>query len=77
MEVLAGVSAGQIAKEISPGLFQNALAAKVNDRLVDLSTIISENARLEILTYNSPESQEILLHSTSHVMAQAVKQLYL
>ncbi|HNZ37088.1 MAG TPA: threonine--tRNA ligase [Candidatus Marinimicrobia bacterium] len=76
MEVSAGVSAGQIAKEISPGLFQNALAAKVNDRLVDLSTIISEDARLEILTYNSPESQEILLHSTSHVMAQAVKQLY-
>ncbi|MDD5062313.1 MAG: threonine--tRNA ligase [Candidatus Marinimicrobia bacterium] len=76
MEVSSGVSLGQIAKEISPGLFQNALAAKVNDRLVDLAAILTEDSHLEILTYNSPESHDILLHSTSHVMAQAVKQLY-
>ena len=76
MPANVGISVGQIAKEIGPGLFQNALAAKVNDKLVDLSTLISEDSRLEILTYNSPEAADILLHSTSHIMAQAVKQLY-
>jgi len=76
LEADAGVSVGQIANQISSGLFQNALAAKVNDKLVDLSSVITEDSRLEILTYNSPEAAEILLHSTSHIMAQAVKQLY-
>ncbi len=71
-----GASAGDVAKLISEGLSNHALAAKVNGKIVDLSATITEDSTVEILTYNSPESREILLHSTSHVMAQAVKQLY-
>ncbi|MCK4297555.1 MAG: threonine--tRNA ligase, partial [Candidatus Marinimicrobia bacterium] len=60
----------------SEGLSNRAIAAKVNGQIVDLSAPITEDSAVEILTYNSPESREILLHSTSHLMAQAVKQLY-
>ncbi len=76
LPVDSGTTAADIARSISEGLFQNSLAAKVNDRLVDLTFPLTENASLEIVTYKSPEAHEILLHSTSHVMAQAVKQLY-
>ncbi|MBL7135699.1 MAG: threonine--tRNA ligase [Candidatus Marinimicrobia bacterium] len=76
LELEQGASAGDVAKLISEGLSNRALAAKVNGQIVDLSAPITEDSVVEILTYNSPESREILLHSTSHVMAQAVKQLY-
>ncbi|RKY52323.1 MAG: threonine--tRNA ligase, partial [Candidatus Neomarinimicrobiota bacterium] len=76
LELRQGASAGDVAKLISEGLSNHALAAKVNGQIVDLSAPIAEDSTVEILTYNSPESREILLHSTSHVMAQAVKQLY-
>lgn len=76
LELEQGASAGDVAKLISEGLSNRALAAKVNGQIVDLSAPITEDSAVEILTYNSPESREILLHSTSHVMAQAVKQLY-
>ena len=76
LELEQGASAGVVAKLISEGLSNRALAAKVNGQIVDLSAPITEDSAVEILTYNSPESREILLHSTSHVMAQAVKQLY-
>lgn len=76
LELEQGASADDVAKLISEGLSNRALAAKVNGQIVDLSAPITEDSAVEILTYNSPESREILLHSTSHVMAQAVKQLY-
>lgn len=76
MEAAIGVTAGDVARSLSEGLFQNAIVAKFNGKLVDLSYPIQENSSIEILTYQSPGSQEILLHSTSHIMAQAVKQLY-
>jgi len=71
-----GTTVADIAKSISEGLFQNSLAAKVNDQLVDLNFPLSENSDIELITYKSPEAHEILLHSTSHLMAQAVKQLF-
>jgi len=74
--VNVGTTAADIAKSISEGLFQNSLAAKVNDQLVDLYFPLSEDSRIELITYKSPEAREILLHSTSHIMAQAVKQLF-
>ena len=76
LELEQGASAGDVAKLISEGLSNRAIAAKVNGQIVDLSAPITEDSAVEILTYNSPESREILLHSTSHLMAQAVKQLY-
>lgn len=71
-----GTNVGDIAKSISEGLYQNSLAAKVNGQLVDLSFRFIEDCSLEIVTYKSPEAHKILLHSTSHIMAQAVKQLF-
>lgn len=76
MEVDSGSSAGDIAQIISKDLYNNALAAKVNGEVVDLSTPIEQNSDVEILTNQSAKSREILLHSTSHIMAQAVKRLY-
>jgi len=74
--IVPGTTAGDIAKSISEGLYQNSLAAKVNGQLVDLSFRFIEDCSLELVTYKSPEAHEILLHSTSHIMAQAVKQLF-
>jgi len=76
LESHAGVTPGDIAKSISEGLYHQAIAAKINEILVDLYYPIQEDAKVEILTYKSSEAHEILLHSTSHVMAQAVKQLF-
>ena len=76
MEVNSGSSAGDIAQIISKDLYNNAFAAKVNGEVVDISTPIEQNSNVEILTNQSAESREILLHSTSHIMAQAVKGLY-
>ncbi len=71
-----GVTPEEIAKNISPALAQKAVAAKVNDRLVDLNRPILSDARLEILTYDSPEGMKVFWHSTSHIMAHAVKNLF-
>ena len=65
-----------VAKTISMGLYKNSIAGKINGEVVDLNRTISEDSKIEILKENSPESQEILLHSTAHVMAYAVKQLF-
>lgn len=76
LPVNVGTTAAEVAKSISEGLFQNTLAAKVNNQLVDIYFPLTEDSTLELITYKSPEAHEILLHSTSHVMAQAVKQLF-
>jgi threonyl-tRNA synthetase len=76
LTVAAGTTPGDIAKSLSDGLFQNSLAAKVNGQLIDLYIPLNQDAELELITYKSLEAHEILLHSTSHLMAQAVKQLY-
>ncbi|MBC8214096.1 MAG: threonine--tRNA ligase [Candidatus Marinimicrobia bacterium] len=71
-----GVSVGEIALSISEGLLRNSVAGKVDGVLVDLSFQINEDSSVEILTSRSEESHEILLHSTAHLMAQAIKELY-
>jgi len=69
-------SAGDVAKTISEGLFRNSVAAKIDGKLVDLNTKVFDKSKVEILTEKSPEAHEILLHSASHIMAQAVKDLF-
>jgi len=76
MSVNTGTTAAEVAKSISDGLFKNSLAANVNGQLVDLYIPITADSKVEVITYKSPEAHDILLHSTSHVMAQAVKQLF-
>ncbi len=70
------VTVGDVAASIGAGLARAALAGKVNGKLVDLSPPITETRTVSIVTDKDPEGLEIIRHSTSHLMAQAVKELY-
>ena len=65
-----------LATSISRKLAKEAVAAKVNGKLVDLSHDLKESDQVEIITVDSEEGIEIIRHSTAHVMAQAVKRIY-
>ena len=71
-----GMSTLDIAKSISEGLARMAVCGKVGEELIDLNAPINEDCKLEIITNKSPEYQELLRHSTAHVLAQAVKAIY-
>ncbi|MEK6848126.1 MAG: aminoacyl--tRNA ligase-related protein, partial [Nanoarchaeota archaeon] len=71
-----GTTALEIAKSIGERLAKDALAAKVNDRLVDLSAEINEDSRIKIITYRDNEGLEIFRHSTAHLLAHAVTDLF-
>jgi len=66
----------EVAADIGPGLAKAALAGKVDGRLVDVSHRIDGDAELAIITERDPEGVEIIRHSTAHLLAQAVKQLF-
>jgi threonyl-tRNA synthetase len=70
------VSIHDIAYDIGAGLARAALAGKVNGKLVDTSHVINDDAEVAIVTDRDEEGLDIIRHSTSHLMAQAVKQLY-
>jgi threonyl-tRNA synthetase len=70
------VTAAEVASSIGAGLARAALAARVDGKLVDLSTRIERDADLAIVTERDPEGVEVLRHSTAHLLAQAVKELY-
>ena len=75
-EFESGVSTLDIAKPISEGLARVAVCGKVGEELIDLNLPIKEDCALEIITTKSPEYQEVLRHSTAHVLAQAVKTIF-
>ena len=66
----------EIAASIGPGLARAALAGKVNGKLVDASRRIDADAEVAIVTERDPEGVEILRHSTAHLLAHAVKELF-
>ena len=72
----SGSTSGDIARSIGEGLFRASIAAKVNGDIVDLEYPLVKDTNVEILTNKNPESHGILLHSTAHLLAQAVKHLY-
>ena len=72
----AGVTAQKIVEDIGPGLAKAALGALVNGSILDLQTPIQSDSQVKILTEKDKEALEILRHSTTHVMAQAIKRLY-
>ena len=72
----SGVTPQEIAENIGSRLAQDALAAQVNGQSVDLNVSIGADAEVAILTGDSPEGHEVLLHSTAHLMAHAVKELF-
>ncbi|MEG0721634.1 MAG: threonine--tRNA ligase, partial [Lachnospiraceae bacterium] len=65
-----------IAYEISEGLARVATAAQVDGKVVDLRTVLSQDCELDILTANDEKGLGALRHTTSHVLAEAVKRLY-
>ena len=74
--VSAGSTPADVAALISPGLAKAALAAVVDDRLVDLTFPLERDARVRIVTSKSPEALQLQRHSTAHLMAAAVTQLF-
>ncbi len=70
------VTGAEVAAKIGPGLAKAAGAAKVNGKLVDLSLPITESAKIELVTIKSPEALELIRHDASHVMAEAVQELF-
>ena len=75
-ELPSGVTPFEIARSISPRLADEALAALVDGRIVDLSAPVSNDASVRILTFNDPEGKQVYWHSTSHLMAHAVERLF-
>ena len=65
-----------IASDISEGLARVATAGELNGEVVDLRTVVSEDSDLNILTFDTPEGAGAFRHTTSHIMAQAIKRLY-
>ena len=70
------ISVEELAMDIGSSLAKAAVAGKINDALVDASEIISEDAKVEIITSKDEEGIEIIRHSCAHLLAHAMKQLY-
>ncbi len=70
------VTVDEVAGAIGPGLRKAALAGRVDDKLVDTSYVISRDAKLAIVTDKDPDGLEVIRHSTAHLLAQAVKELF-
>jgi len=71
-----GVSGVEVAASISKSLEKAALAIKLNGKVFDLTTTITEDAKLEIITSDSPDGLEVIRHDAAHILAEAVKELY-
>jgi len=71
-----GTTGLEIARSISPRLAKEAVAVRVNGVVLDLNASISEDAPIEILTFEDPSGREVFWHSSAHIMAQAVVELF-
>jgi threonyl-tRNA synthetase len=69
-------SIGEVAANIGAGLAKAAIAGRIDGRTVDLTTVIAQDARVEIVTEKDPEALDIIRHSTAHLLAQATQRLY-
>src|SRR5437763_13522654 len=70
------ITVAEIAAAIGPGLARAALAGRVNGKLVDTGYRITSDAHVAIVTERDPEANDLLRHSTAHLLAQAVKELF-
>ncbi|HMV13516.1 MAG TPA: threonine--tRNA ligase [Nitrosomonas sp.] len=70
------ITALDVAESISPGLARSAIAAKVNGKLADLSYLIEEDSELILITEKDSEGLDIIRHSSAHLLAHAVKELF-
>jgi len=71
-----GVTVMEVAQSIGSGLAKATLAGKIDGALVDASTVIEQDATLQLITAKDDEGVEVIRHSTAHLLAQAVKQLF-
>src|SRR5437868_11795435 len=72
----APVTVAEVASAIGPGLAKAALAGRIDGKLVDTSFVIDRDASLAIVTDKDPDGLEVLRHSTAHLLAYAVKELF-
>lgn len=72
----APISAADITKAISMGLYRNACACKINGEVKDLRTVVESDCAFEVLTFDDEDGKKAFNHTASHIMAQAVKRLY-
>ncbi len=75
-EVKEGSSVLDVAREISEGLARVAMAGRVDGEVVDLRYSLAKDCKLEILTFDDEDGKKAYWHTTSHIMAQAIKRLY-
>ena len=75
-EFEAGVSVIDVAKSLGAGLAKAACCGRINGEVADLRTPITEDCQLEICTFDDEDGKKTFWHTSSHVMAQAVKRLY-
>ena len=75
-EYEAGITAADVAKDLGMGLYKAACGCKVNGKVCDLRTPLGEDCHLAILTFDDEEGKKIFWHTSSHLLAQAVKQLF-
>lgn len=72
----SGITPAEIAKSIGAGLYKSVCCARVNGDVVDLRTPLTDDCKVELLTFDDPDGKKTFWHSASHVLAQAVKRLY-
>lgn len=70
------ITALGVAESISSGLARSAIAVKINGKLADLSYLIEEDSELILITEKDPEGLDIIRHSSAHLLAHAVKELF-
>lgn len=75
-EYEATISAADITKAISMGLYRNACSCKINGEVKDLRTVVDNDCTFEVLTFDDEDGKKTFNHTASHIMAQAVKRLY-
>jgi threonyl-tRNA synthetase len=71
-----GTTPMEVAKSISEGLARNVISAKFNDTVVETTTPLNTDGSLTLFTWNDEEGKKAFWHSSSHVMAQAIQDLY-
>ena len=76
LEMENGWTPQDVADKIGPGLGRSVVDAKVDEVLMDLNTPLSENCSVVLFNGETDQGHDTLLHSTAHLMAQAVKELY-
>ena len=71
-----GTSVISIAKDISEGLARNVISANFNDKVIEVNSMINEDGKLEFYTWDNDEGKSAFWHSSSHVMAQSIQELF-